>query len=126
MSAAVLLAVCLAGGLGAVARVVVDGEVRSALGGRWPWGTAVVNVAGSLLIGLATGLLGGAESGAVLPVVATGFCGGFTTFGTAVVEVLRLGQERRAAAAAAAALVTVLMSTAAAGGGLVLGRLLAG
>jgi len=129
VSGAVVLAVCLAGGLGAVARVVVDGEVRARLGSRWPWGTAVVNVFGALLIGLATGLLGGPTApgpvvaDAVLPVLATGFCGGFTTFGTAVVEVLRLGAERRLAAAAGAAAVTVLVSTAAAALGLALGRL---
>ncbi|WP_299037737.1 CrcB family protein [uncultured Pseudokineococcus sp.] len=128
MSGAAVLAVCLAGGLGAVVRVVVDGEVRARTGGRLPWGTAVVNVLGSLLIGVVTGLLGGpapvtTTTAALLPVLATGFCGGFTTFGTAVVEVLRLAEERRPGAAAAAAVVTVGVSTAAAGLGLVLGRL---
>lgn len=137
MSALGVLVLCLAGGLGAVARVVVDGEVRARLGSRFPWGTAVVNVLGSLLIGLVTGLLGGPVAlgdpmpdpvvagapAALLPVLATGVCGGFTTFGTAVVEVLRLGAERRWAAAAAAGAVTVVASTAAAALGLVLGRL---
>ena len=132
MSGAVVLALCLAGGLGAVARVVVDGEVRTRLGGRLPWGTAVVNVLGSLLIGLVVGLLGGpappapgaaGASEVLLPVLVTGFCGGFTTFGTAVVEVLRLGEERRYRAAAAAAAATVVVSTAAAALGLGLGRL---
>ncbi|MEJ5945949.1 CrcB family protein [Pseudokineococcus basanitobsidens] len=127
MSPATALAVCAAGGLGAVLRVVLDGELRTRLGGGLPWGTAAVNVVGSLLIGVATGMLGGpvapGAAGAVLPVVATGLCGGFTTFGTAVVEVLRLGEDRRWGAAALAAAVTVLASTVAAALGLVLGRL---
>ncbi|WP_298806012.1 CrcB family protein [uncultured Pseudokineococcus sp.] len=128
MSGAVVVLVALAGGVGAVVRVVVDGEVRTRLGGRLPWGTAVVNVLGSLLIGLVTGLLGGpaapASDAAAAAVLATGVCGGFTTFGTAVVEVLRLLEQRRVGAAAAAAAATVVVSTLAAALGLVLGRAL--
>ena len=100
MTASLLLVVALAGGVGAVARLVVDGEVRRRLGDDRPWGTAVVNLSGSLLLGLVTGL----AAGHLLPpsaqlVVGTGFLGGYTTFSTAAVEAVRLALagHRRAA-----------------------------
>lgn len=49
-------AVALAGGVGAALRFVVDGVVGDLVGRRWPWGIAVVNVSGSFLLGLVTGL----------------------------------------------------------------------
>jgi len=123
LTAGALVLVCLAGGVGAVVRVLVDGELRARTGRAV--GTGVVNVVGSLVIGLATGLLSAPGGSTLLAVVATGFCGGVTTFGTAVVEVLRLAGDRRPAAALGAAAVTVVVSTGAAGAGLLLGRALA-
>ena len=123
LTAGALVLVCLAGGVGAVVRVLVDGELRARTGRAV--GTAVVNVVGSLVIGLVTGLLSAPGGSTLLAVVATGFCGGVTTFGTAVVEVLRLAGDRRPAAALGAAAVTVVASTGAAGAGLLLGRALA-
>lgn len=123
LTAGAVVLVCLAGGVGAVVRVLVDGELRARTGRAV--GTGVVNVVGSLVIGLATGLLSAPGGSTLLAVVATGFCGGVTTFGTAVVEVLRLAGDRRPAAALGAAAVTVVVSTGAAGAGLLLGRALA-
>jgi fluoride exporter len=123
LTAGAVVLVCLAGGAGAVLRVLVDGELRVRTGRAV--GTGVVNVVGSLVIGLVTGLLPASGPSVLLAVVATGFCGGLTSFGTAVVEVLRLAEARRPRAALAAAAVTVVVSTAAAGAGLVLGRALA-
>ena len=122
------LVVALAGGAGAVARLVVDGEVRARLavtrlgGSSLPWATGFVNVTGSLLLGLVTGavLLAGAPT-ALQQVVGTGFCGGYTTFSTASVESLRLLRERRWAAAATATVVPTALCLAAAGLGLALG-----
>ncbi|XVX20156.1 fluoride efflux transporter CrcB [Actinomycetota bacterium] len=88
-----LLLVSLAGGLGAVARFVVDALVNRRLRlGALPLGTLTVNITGSFILGLLTGIALGhsgfpAETKAV---VGTGFCGGFTTFSTASLEVVRL------------------------------------
>lgn len=96
MSAGLLLAVALAGGIGSAARLVVDGVARSLFPVRWPIGTALINVSGSLLLGVVVGL---ALSGAVDPqwraVLGTGVLGGFTTFSTASVETVRLLLDRR-------------------------------
>ena len=47
------------------------------LDGRLPWGTILVNVSGSFLLGLLSAL---ALSGWAEALFATGFCGGFTTY----------------------------------------------
>lgn len=113
-----LLLLSLAGALGAVARVVLDGVVR----GRWsaaPWGTLVVNVSGSFALGVVTGLvLFQGAPGGLRTVLGTGFCGGYTTFGTAGVEAVRLAQAGRVGAAATYALGTLGVTLLAAALGL--------
>jgi CrcB protein len=96
------LAVSLAGGLGAALRLVVDGVVRSRLRTTLPVGTLLINVVGSLLLGLVTGL----AVASWLPVgwqlvLGGGLLGGFTTFSTASYETVRLAMDRHSAAAAA-------------------------
>ncbi len=95
------LLVAVFGGIGAAARFVVDGVLRAARAHVLPVATMTINVSGSLLIGL----LAGAHLWHGLPVTwqtvaASGFCGGYTTFSTAMVETVRLlqdGEYRRAA-----------------------------
>lgn len=88
--------ISLAGGLGAVARFVADGLIRTRLGRNFPWGTLIINVAGSFLLGVMTGLvLGHHTSDTTKLIIGTGFCGGFTTFSTASFEAVRLIEERR-------------------------------
>jgi CrcB protein len=90
------LAVALAGGVGAALRLVVDGAVRAAVSTRLPLATGVVNVGGSFVLGLLTGLAASsALDHAWLLVLGGGLMGGYTTFGTASVETVRLLAERR-------------------------------
>lgn len=123
--------VAVGGGLGAAARFWVASAVpaRRPAPGRapaLPWGTIAVNVVGSLLIGVITGLVltvgadGTLEGWRIL--LATGFCGGFTTFSTATVESVELarrGHLTRALANTVGTLLTTVLA-AAAGIGLVL------
>ena len=51
-----LVALAVAGGLGAAARFVVDGALTSGIRRSYPVGTTVVNLSGSFLLGLVTGL----------------------------------------------------------------------
>ena len=114
MTPALFVLLSVAGGLGAALRFVVDGAVRQATGGRWPWGTAPINVSGSFLLGLLTGLAGRGLPPDLLPVLGTGLLGGYTTFSTASVETVRLLQQRRVAASLAYALGGLVLSVAAA------------
>jgi CrcB protein len=107
--------VALVGGLGAAARFVVDGWFRGRWAGRLPLATIAINVSGSLVIGL----LAGAMAAGTLPVTpytvaATGFCGGYTTFSTAMIETVRLAQAGDRRRALANTLGTLVLTVAAA------------
>ena len=96
MTPLLFLAVSLAGGLGAALRLFLDGVVRARVKTTLPLGTLLINVLGSLLLGVITGL----TLALWLPeawhlVLGGGLMGGFTTFSTASVETVRLAQDRR-------------------------------
>jgi CrcB protein len=118
----VLIAFLLVGGaIGAPARYLVDGAVEDRLRGRFPWGTFVINVTGSLVLGVITGLALYHGLGAVPRVAAgTGFCGAFTTYSTYSYETVRLLQEGDTRRALGNALGSVVAGLAAAGAGLAL------
>jgi fluoride exporter len=120
----VVLAVSVAGGLGAAARFVLDGAIKGRIRRRFPIGTMVINLTGSFLLGLVTGL----AVAHALPVewrliVGTGFLGGYTTFSTASFETVRLGLERRWGAAVVNGLGMMLGAFLFAAAGLWLGGL---
>ncbi|MDS1114294.1 CrcB family protein [Gordonia westfalica] len=117
--AVIALAVMAAGALGAVTRFVVDGAVKW----RWPtitpWGTFVINVTGSALLGVLAGLVlfHGAPH-ELQAILGTGFCGGYTTFSTASFEVVRLAENRQRLVAGGYAVITLLASVAACAAGM--------
>ena len=82
------------GAAGAVARYALGGWIHAYAGSRFPWGTFVINVLGSLLIGLALRLL---EAVPVTPevraLVTIGVLGGFTTFSTYTYETVALARD---------------------------------
>jgi CrcB protein len=92
----VIVLVMLAGAAGAVARFLVDSEVKRRRPSAFPWGTVLINVSGSLLIGLVAGaVIFHGQPSAWQTIIGTGFCGGYTTFSTASIETVRLVQQRR-------------------------------
>lgn len=96
------LAVALAAGAGAVARYVVDLVVQHRFGGELPLGTLLVNVSGSLLLGLLVGLsLHHGLGDRTLLVLGTGFAGGYTTLSTWAWDTVSLAGRRQLVAAAA-------------------------
>jgi CrcB protein len=115
----VALLVAVAGGGGAVLRALVIHHVGLRRDDPLPLGTLVVNVSGSFVLGLLTGLVSYHGIGPhVLAVLGTGLCGGYTTWSTASWETLHLvhtGHPRMAVVSTAACLVGCL---AAAGAGL--------
>ncbi|MDJ0338497.1 fluoride efflux transporter CrcB [Cryobacterium sp. PH31-O1] len=125
MTPLLFLGVAAAGGVGAAARFVLDGLVRSRLGGAFPYGTTIINVSGSLLLGLVTGL---AMNHLLAPewslVLGVGLLGGYTTFSTASFETVRLAQAHRYFAALANGVGMLVASVAAAALGLWAGLVL--
>lgn len=122
------LLIALAGGAGAVTRFVADGAIARHNRWRVPLGTFVINVTGSFLLGLLTGLfvLSPADSsGATLKaVLGTGFCGGYTTFSTASVESVRLWLAEGRATGVGYAATTLVLGVVAAAAGIGVGQLL--
>ena len=90
----------LAASLGAVARYLVDQAVAQKWESALPWGTWVINVSGSFILGLITGLsLHHGLSPHVVSVLGTGVCGGYTTFSTFSAETIRLAEDGSPASA---------------------------
>jgi CrcB protein len=123
MTPLLFLGLCVAGGIGAGCRFVLDGVIKDrTAGGRgagFPWSTFVINATGSLLLGLLTGLVtAGALPTDWQPVVGTGFLGGYTTFSTAMVETANLARQRRPAASLLNAFGVLLVTALLAGLGL--------
>ncbi len=95
MSPLVVLAVGCAGGVGAIARLVIDAAVSARARRQFPYGTLVVNLTGALLLGVLVGL---ALDDNGYRIAGTGLIGAFTTFSTWSLESHRLVEdgERRA------------------------------
>lgn len=119
MTPAVALGVALAGGVGAVGRLLLDGAVSDRAGSGLPLGTLTVNLSGAFLLGLLAGLAPGDDA---LDVVGTGLLGGYTTFSTWMFESHRLAEDGRGAAAAANLAGSLALGLAGAALGRVLGR----
>jgi CrcB protein len=80
--------------VGAPLRYLTDRAVQRRHDSVFPWGTLVVNVAGSFLLGLlAVGATRHAVSGTMMELLGTGFCGALTTYSTFSYETVRLVQD---------------------------------
>ncbi|WP_425307634.1 fluoride efflux transporter CrcB [Ammonicoccus fulvus] len=125
MTPLLVVLVSVGGGLGAVVRFLTDARL-SRNQPRVPIGTFVINLSGSLLLGFLVGWLGSRDgmSATWLAILGTGFCGGYTTFSTASVEVVRLWVTEGQVGGWAYALATLIGSVLAAAAGLSLGGLL--
>lgn len=90
-----LLLVGAGGAAGSMLRYAVSYAMNKYVQHPFPFGTFVINIVGSLLIGLLFGLASRnqwlQEGGMLL--LATGFCGGFTTFSTFAMENVNLMQK---------------------------------
>jgi fluoride exporter len=89
-----LVAVGVGGGLGAIARYLLEGVIAPRQRSPFPLSTLVVNVTGSTALGALVGAVSGGRlpSGA-LPWLATGLLGGYTTFSTFTYETVRLIED---------------------------------
>jgi CrcB protein len=85
------LGILIAGAVGAVGRTVINDAMAHRIRSDFPYGILTINVMGSLLLGVLTGLTWyHGLSANVLTVGGIGLCGGFTTWSTAIWETLAL------------------------------------
>ena len=124
-----ILLVGAGGFLGAQARYGLSNFASHKFGTAFPYGTIIINLSGSLLLGLFLGLVDRAvlADEAYRWLVVVGFCGGYTTFSTYTYESLTLLREGKPFAALAANLVgSYVVGLLAALAGFGLGNLFAG
>lgn len=120
------LAVALGGALGAVSRYGVNALIYPLFGARFPAGTLVVNVLGSVVMGVAYVLV--IERGTLPPItreiLMVGFLGAFTTFSAFSIDVLALWQNEQPLLAALYILSSLILCLAGAWLAIVLTRLI--
>ncbi len=89
--------VALGGALGSVARFWASGVVADRFGEIFPWGTLIINVTGSFIIGLFAALTDPDGRWLVAPsvrqFVMIGVCGGYTTFSSFSLQTLNLARD---------------------------------
>jgi CrcB protein len=90
MSVWVWVCVAVLGGVGAIARFVLDRAIGARVASSFPVGTFAINVSGALALGLLAGL---AVSGTTLVLAGTATLGSYTTFSTWMLESHRLAEE---------------------------------
>jgi len=114
--------VALGGALGSTLRWLVSERFSSS---ALPWGTAIVNITGCLLIGVVYGLAASKDwlSPGLRLFLATGLLGGFTTFSTFAYEVVTIGDQHLLRSLLLAG-VHVILGLAAAWAGLAVARVL--
>jgi fluoride exporter len=115
MNPQLILAVAIGGAIGSVTRYLVGIGSGKLFGVGFPWGTLIINVTGSFLIGAFVGLFATKWD---LPQVArvfltVGICGGYTTFSTFSLDAWYLIERGQTAASAAYMIGSVVLSVAA-------------
>jgi fluoride exporter len=111
MSLPVWIGVAVIGSLGALARFHVDGMVQRLARSAFPFGTLVINVSGSFVLGLLTGA---AVTGNAMTLAGTAAIGAFTTFSTWMLESQRLAEDGEIALAVRNVLLSLLLGIGAA------------
>ncbi len=119
-----ILGLLVAGGIGAVTRYLVDVAVRRRVESSMPLGTMFINVTGSFVLGVLTGLaLYHAFSSTARTILGTGFCGGYTTFSAFAYETLALIEEQETELALRVVIVSLVLPALAAALGLAVAAL---
>jgi len=112
------LGVGVLGGVGALARFLLDALVSVGSSGRLPVGTLVVNLSGAVLLGLLVGI---ALRGDAYLLAGTALLGSYTTFSTWMFESHRLAEDDERWPLAANIVGSLLLGVGAAAVGQLLG-----
>lgn len=116
------LQVALGGALGAGGRYLVNRLAMHVLGAGFPWGTLAVNVMGSFAMGVVVVLLAHRGAAHLVPLLATGVLGGFTTFSAFSLDAVLLWERGESLLSLGYVFASVLLSIAALVAGLLLAR----
>jgi CrcB protein len=121
-----ILAVAVGGACGSVARYLVAIGVSRLFGPQFPWGTLIINITGSALIGALAGLFATRwDVSQTLRIFLTvGICGGYTTFSTFSLDAWYLLERGQTAASLAYMVGSVVLSLGALIGAMHLARTL--
>ena len=120
-----VVAVGVAGFVGALARYELEGLIADKTTGSFPWGTMFVNVTGSFVLGLLFALL--VEGRVVVALwlrtaAMVGLIGTYTTFSTFTLETVRLAEDGSYVLAGVNAMGSLAIGLVAVYAGIALGR----
>ncbi len=104
-------AVMVIGGIGSMARYMIDRTVARRTAGSFPFGTLTVNITGAVILGFLAAL---PMSHHAFLLTGTAFVGAYTTFSTWMLETQRLSEERQFGPAITNIAVSVVLGIAAA------------
>ncbi|MBI4508303.1 MAG: CrcB family protein [Deltaproteobacteria bacterium] len=124
MQGTTILLVAFSGALGCLSRYALVGTVQRAIGPVFPAGTMLVNVTGSLLIGLVMAIFAarGQEGSPARIALTAGFLGGFTTFSSFSFEAWSLFEKRQFGASLLYFALTNALSLGGCAAGVLFGR----
>lgn len=114
----------IGGGIGSVLRYLANNSVRTVAGNDFPFGIMIINITGSLLIGLTYGLIKKAEIATdhLAAFIMVGILGGFTTFSAFSLDVVTMFNDGKAPAALIYVMASVILSILAAFLGIIITR----
>jgi CrcB protein len=117
-------AIAFGAAAGGVSRFYLTMAVQQRMGASFPWGTLLINITGSLLLGflLRYALATPAISVEVRAMLTTGFCGGYTTFSSYSYETVAMIEEGQFGRASIYAVSSVLLALLATFCGFILAR----
>ena len=122
-----IILIAAGGAAGAVSRYLVDTIVSERFAGAFPLGTLVINMSGSLLLGLLFALAVDEARlpSEVRPALMIGFLGAYTTFSTLMLESWRLVEDGALALAVVNLAGSMVLGVVAVVAGMAIGRAIA-
>ena len=118
-----LLQVALGGAIGASGRYLTGIAAVRLLGHGFPWGTLIVNVVGSFLMGVLVVVMAQKFGTRFAPFLMTGLLGGFTTFSAFSLDALTLYERGQTGLAAGYVLASIGLTLSAIALGVLMTRM---